>query len=85
MVPLCECEQYRLGSQSGSLGSLTDGVVLQRGMLAQLAARLRARQGSGADVDGGVVVGEEGETVLVDDNCTVGLVFTAGGDSENAD
>lgn len=46
---------------------------IQRGMLAQLAARLRARQGGG-DIGlggGGVVVGEDGETVLIDDNCTV--------------
>ena len=43
-------------------------------MLAQLAARLRARQG---DVGGEVVLGEDGEAVLVDDNCMVSLVFTA--------
>ena len=46
-------------------------------MLAQLAARLRARQGGGGGVGGGagggggVMVGEDGETVLIDDNCTV--------------
>ena len=44
-------------------------------MLAQLAARLRARQGAG-DVGGEVVLGEDGEAVLVDDNCIVSLVFT---------
>lgn len=46
-------------------------------MLAQLAARLRARQGGAGDVGGGVVVGEDGEAVLVDDNCMVSLVFAA--------
>ena len=47
---------------------------MQRGMLAQLAARLRARQGGGGDIGlggGGVVVGEDGETIMIDDNCTV--------------
>ena len=44
---------------------------LQRGMLAQLAARLRARQGDPAAAGGGVVLGEDGEAVLVDDNCLV--------------
>ena len=43
-------------------------------MLAQLAARLRARQGAG-DVGGEVVLGEDGEAVLVDDNCRVSLVL----------
>lgn len=47
-------------------------------MLAQLAARLRAGQGGAGDVGGGVVVGEDGGALLVDDNCTVSLVFTAG-------
>ena len=42
-------------------------------MLAQLAARLRARQGGAGDVVGDVVLGEDGEAVLVDDNCTVCL------------
>ena len=46
-------------------------------MLAQLAARLRARQGGAGDVGGGVVLGEDGETVLVDDNCTVSSVSAA--------
>ena len=48
---------------------------MQRGMLAQLAARLRARQGTGGDGGGvgGVVVGEDGETIMIDDNCTVSL------------
>ncbi len=43
-------------------------------MLAQLAARLRARQGGVDDVGlggGGVVLGQDGETVMIDDNCTV--------------
>lgn len=39
-------------------------------MLAQLAARLRARQGAAGN-GGGVVVGEDGETVIVDDHCSV--------------
>lgn len=47
-------------------------------MLAQLAARLRARQGGAGDLGGGVVLGEDGEAVLVDDNCTVSLVPAAG-------
>ena len=45
---------------------------MQRGMLARLAARLRARQG-GTGPGGGVILGEGGETVIVDDNCTVYL------------
>ena len=40
-------------------------------MLAQLAARLRARQRDPGQAGGGVVLGEDGETVLVDDNCLV--------------
>ncbi len=40
-------------------------------MLAQLAARLRARQGDAGGTGGEVVLGEDGEAVLVDDNCTV--------------
>ncbi len=63
-----------MGSQSGLVGLLADGVVFQRGMLAQLAARLRARQGGAGDLGGGVVLGEDGEAVIVDDNCTVSLV-----------
>ena len=51
---------------------MADAVLhFQRGMLAQLAARLRARQGDPGAGGGGVVLGEDGETVLVDDNCTV--------------
>lgn len=46
-------------------------------MLAQLAARLRARQGDAGGAGGEVVLGEDGETVLVDDNCTVSLGFFA--------
>lgn len=48
-------------------------------MLAQLAARLRARQAGAGDPGGGegVVLGEEGEAILMDDNCTVSLVFAA--------
>ena len=44
---------------------------MQRGMLAQLAARLRARQGGADGPGGGLIVGEDGEAVIVDDNCTV--------------
>ena len=42
-------------------------------MLTQLAARLRARQGGegGPGGGGGVILGEDGETVIVDDNCEV--------------
>lgn len=40
-------------------------------MLTQLAARLRARQGDTGAPGGGVVLGEDGEAVLVDDNCRV--------------
>lgn len=48
---------------------------LQRGMLTQLAARLRARQGGAEGPGGGVgvILGEDGETVIVDDNCEVSL------------
>ena len=49
-------------------------------MLAQFAARLRARQGAGGgggDLGGGVVVGDDGETVILDDNCTVSFSPTA--------
>ncbi len=44
-------------------------------MLAQLAARLRARQdgGDGAGDVGGVVLGDDGEAIVVDDNCLVRL------------
>lgn len=46
---------------------------ITRGMLAQLAARLRARQANGGEAGGGggVVVGEHGEAVVIDDNCSV--------------
>lgn len=40
-------------------------------MLTQLAARLRARQGGADGPGGGVILGEDGETVIVDDNCSV--------------
>lgn len=40
-------------------------------MLAQLAARLRARPGGLGAAGGGVVLGEDGEAILVDDNCVV--------------
>ncbi|KAL9101596.1 MAG: hypothetical protein Q9163_003157 [Psora crenata] len=45
---------------------------ITRGMLAQLAARLRARQvGVEGGAAGGVVVGEDGEAIIVDENCLV--------------
>ena len=43
-------------------------------MLAQLATRLRARQGGADGPGGGVILGEDGETVIVDDNCSVSLL-----------
>ena len=43
-------------------------------MLTQLAARLRARQGDPEAAGGGVVLGEDGEAILVDDNCMVNQV-----------
>lgn len=46
---------------------------MQRGMLTQLAARLRARQGGADGPGGGVILGEDGETVIMDDNCEVRL------------
>ena len=48
-------------------------VFMQRGMLTQLAARLRARQGGAEGPGGGVILGEDGETVIMDDNCEVSL------------
>lgn len=53
---------------------LTLLVYLQRGMLTQLAARLRARQGGAEGPGGGVILGEDGETVIVDDNCEVSVL-----------
>jgi hypothetical protein len=47
-------------------------------MLAQLAARLRARQGGAGGPGGGVVLDEDGGAVVVDDNCAVSCSF--GGD-----
>lgn len=43
--------------------------MLQRGMLAQLAARLRARQGGMGGGEG--EEGEEGGPIVVDENCLV--------------
>ncbi|KAL6715633.1 hypothetical protein ACLMJK_006594 [Lecanora helva] len=51
-------------------GGMRDAFIT-RGMLAQLASRLRARQGESGQAGGGVVVGEDGEAVVLDDNCTV--------------
>ena len=47
-------------------------------MLAQFASRLRTRQtgGQGGAAGGGgagIVVGEDGEAVLMDDNCSVSV------------
>ena len=47
---------------------------MQRGMLTQLAARLRARQGGADGPGGGVILGEDGETVIMDDNCEVSVL-----------
>ena len=47
---------------------------VQRGMLTQLAARLRARQGGAEGPGGGVILGEDGETVIMDDNCEVSVL-----------
>ena len=47
---------------------------MQRAMLTQLTARLRARQGGADGPGGGVILGEDGETVIVDDNCEVSLL-----------
>ena len=46
-------------------------------MLTQLAARLRARQGGAGDLGGGVALGEDGQAGIVEDNCTVSLVFAS--------
>ena len=40
-------------------------------MLAQLAARLRARQGGAEGAGEGLTLAEDGGAVIVDDNCTV--------------
>lgn len=48
------------------------GACVQRGMLAQLAARLRERQ-----MGGGEGVGDgEGGTIVIDDNCEVSAYAT---------
>ena len=47
---------------------------MQRAMLTQVAARLRARQGGADGPGGGFILGEDGETVIVDDNCEVSLL-----------
>lgn len=46
--------------------------------MAQLAARLRARQGGADGPGGGVIVGEDGETVIMDDNCSVSVALAFG-------
>lgn len=46
-------------------------------MLAHFAARLRARQGGAGEVGGEVALAEDGEAIVVDDNCTVSLVLAA--------
>ena len=46
-------------------------MTFQQGMLAVVAARLRAGQGGAEDVGGEVVMSEDGEAIVVDDNCTV--------------
>lgn len=47
-------------------------------MLAVVAARLRAGQGGAEGVGGEMGLAEDGEAIVVDDNCTVSLVFAAG-------
>lgn len=55
--------------------------ILQRGMLAQLAARLRARQGG---LGGGDGAGEEeGGPIMIDDNCSVSPFLMSIGVSES--
>lgn len=53
-------------------------------MLAQLAARLRARQGGDDGAGGGVVLDEDGTAVVVDDNCLVSWTLgrPCGGEKE---
>ena len=58
--------------------------MFQRGMLAHFAARLRARQGGAGEVDGEVVLAEDGEAIVVDDSCTVSSVLAAGNESMDA-
>lgn len=48
---------------------LIDTLTAQRGMLAQLAARLQARQAGGAQGDVGR--DEDGLPIVVDENCSV--------------
>ena len=48
-------------------------------MLAQVAARLRARRAEGGGGEGGgglggLVVGDDGDTIVVDDNCSVSFL-----------
>ena len=59
-------------------------MVFQRGMLAHFAARLRARQGGAEEVGAEVVLAEDGEAIVMDDNCTVSLVLAAGDESIDA-
>lgn len=67
-------QSYQIVSQNDMQrkGGMRD-TFITRNMLAQLAARLRARQGGAGDPGGGegVVLGEEGEAILMDDNCTI--------------
>lgn len=65
-------QHYQIVSQNDMQrkGGMRDAFIT-RGMLAQLAASLRARQGGAGDLGGGVVVGENRGAVLVDDNCTM--------------
>lgn len=52
-------------------------------MLAQFASRLRTRQAGGRGGEGGggatITVGEDGEAVLMEDNCSVRVEWIASG------
>lgn len=66
-------------SEDGVVCGLVTDILsyVQRGMLAQLAARLRDRQMGGAEGVGG----GEGGGIVIDDNCEVSLYTTSDPDS----
>ncbi|KAK4694769.1 hypothetical protein P7C71_g2869, partial [Lecanoromycetidae sp. Uapishka_2] len=65
-------QSYQIVSQNDvqRQGGMRDAFIT-RGMLAQLAARLRARQGDAGGTGAGVMLDEDGGAVVVDDNCAV--------------